>query len=166
MQGPCLPPHPHPESPEGRGRECGPKGPLFSPFLPLVASSLGSGSGKWAQGLPSSCQLLQGSGPLWNSPSWLPECSRVCSWAPSYGIPFSLSHRPFRVSAPWRGPPRSEGSQGEGKVTQTQGKQIQGYMFRDGGRLHYVCKVAPNFPVKKVTFGALWECSLTHPHGQ
>lgn len=52
------------EEPRGRERAWS-RGTIFQPLLPasLVDSSLGRCSGRWAQGLPSSCQLLKGSGP-------------------------------------------------------------------------------------------------------
>lgn len=118
IKGPCLPP----KNPEGR-REHGPEGPFFSHLLPLPQWLCpGRGSGTYAQLLvhPTPARCWRGQAPQCvpqSSRPLLPEHPRVCSWSPSYGILFPLSHRPFHVSALWPGPPRSKGRQGKEKVT-------------------------------------------------
>ena len=154
MKGSCSPPYPltppppaspqppprstHLESPEGRGEGAWSRGITFQPPSPSSRFQSGQGLREMGTGSTKLLPTAEGLAPecvLWNSQALLPECSWACSWAPSYGIPFPLFHRPFRVSALWPGPPRSEGRQGKGKVTQTLGKQIQGYMFREVGSI-------------------------------
>ena len=136
----------------------------FQHLLHLADSILSRGSGKWAAGPPSSCQLLKCwphnvscEIPKLGSQKVLPSLFLGSSL---WYFHFPVSHRPFHVSALWPGPPRSGGRQGKGEVTQMQANSM--YIWR-GGRYHqYICKVVPNFTIRKVTFGALRKYSLQH----
>lgn len=149
----------HPENKREDRREQSPEG---QPSAPSPFCARAQGNGQQVHPVPANCWSAGPTACPVKSPSSAPRrFSQVCSWAPSYGTSFPVSHRPFHVSAVWPGPPRSEGRQGKGEVTQAQANSSL-YIWRGGRYCQYMCKVVPNFTIRKVIFRALRKYSLQH----
>lgn len=135
----------------------------FQHLLHLADSILIRGSGKWAAGPPSSCQLLKCwphnvscEIPKLRSQKVLPSLFLGSSlW---YFLPCLPQTLPRVCTLTWTS--QKWRRQGKGEVTQMQANSM--YIWRGGRYRQYMCKVVPNFTIRKVTFRALRKYSLQH----
>lgn len=121
----------------------------FSLFLQWI--HLGMGSGKWAQGLPSSCQLLKVTGPTVCPMEFLSPARRTFQFAAGLLVMASPSFSPTDPIMSLHsdlGLPEGKEDRAKKKSPRLRGNKFRLIRLERQEPLQYRCKIAHNFPVR------------------